>query len=90
MLLTISLFAVNAQNKKQSSSTAEVTFETTIECRNCVKKVEAHLPFEQGVKDMKIDLPSRTIWIKYDSKKTNEEKLAAAIKKLGYGAKVKK
>lgn len=89
-LLALTLFAANAQNKKQTSNTAEVTFVTSIECKNCVKKVEANLPYEKGIKDMKIDLPTKTVWIKYDPGKTNEEKLAAAIKKLGYDAKAKK
>lgn len=88
-LMTISLLAANAQTKKQAT-TAEVTFVTSIECKNCVKKVEANLPFEEGVKDMRIDLPAKTVWIKYDKRKTDEGKLAAAIRKLGYEAKVKK
>jgi len=90
-LLTLTVFTAGAQNeKKKTNTTAEVTFVTTIECKNCVKKVEANLPFEDGIKDMKIDLPSRTVWIKYDTRKTNVEKLAKAIEQLGYKAIEKK
>lgn len=78
-------FGANAQEKKQSTI-EEVTFVSSIDCKNCVKKVEANLPYEKGVKDMKIDLDKQTIYIKYDSKKTTKEKLAAAIVKLGYTA----
>jgi len=89
--LTVSVFAAGAQNeKKKASNLAEVTFTTTIDCKNCVKKVEANLPFESGIKDMKVDLPSKSIWIKYDSSKTTVEKLAKAIEKLGYNAVEKK
>ena len=35
---------------------------------------------------MKVTLDDRTIWIKYDANKTDKEKLAAAINKLGYEA----
>lgn len=71
---------------KKKADFKEVTFVTSIECRNCVKKVEAKLPYEKGVKDLKINLDDRTVWIKYDASKTNSEKLAAAIVKLGYTA----
>lgn len=90
-LMTITLSTASAQNnKKKTSNTSEVTFTTSIECKNCVKKVEANLPFEAGIKDMKIDLPTKTVWIKYDPTKTDVNKLAKAIKKLGYEAIEKK
>ena len=47
-----------------------------------------NVAFEKGVKDLKVDLEKQTITIKYDAAKTNPEKLAAAIEKLGYKAKV--
>ena len=77
-----------AQDNKQkkNANIQEVTFVTTIDCKNCVKKVEANLPYEKGIKDMKVNLDDRTVWIKYDAAKTDKEKLAAAINKLGYEA----
>ena len=77
-----------AQDNKQkkNANIQEVTFVTTIDCKNCVKKVEANLPYEKGIKDMKVNLDDRTVWIKYDAAKTDKEKLAAAIVKLGYEA----
>ena len=39
------------------------------------------------MKDLKINLEERTIWMKYDSSKTDKVKLAKAIEKLGYAAK---
>ena len=87
-LLLIAGTAAFAQDKKQKKNAdiQEVTFVTTIDCKNCVKKVEANLPYEKGIKDMKVNLDDRTVWIKYDAAKTDKEKLAAAIVKLGYEA----
>ena len=87
-LLLVAGTAAFAQDKKQKKQAdiREVTFVTTIDCKNCVKKVEANLPYEKGIKDMKVNLDDRTIWIKYDAAKTDKEKLAAAIVKLGYEA----
>ena len=87
-LLLMAGTAAFAQDKKQKKQAdiQEVTFVTTIDCKNCVKKVEANLPYEKGIKDMKVTLDDRTVWIKYDANKTDKEKLAAAINKLGYEA----
>ena len=92
LLLTLTLAlgifistAVHADTKK-NATIQEVTFVTSIDCKNCVKKVEAKLPYEKGVKDLKINLEDRTVWIKYDASKTDKQKLAAAIVKLGYSA----
>ena len=87
-LLLVAGTAAFAQDKKQKkqANIQEVTFVTTIDCKNCVKKVEANLPYEKGIKDMKVNLDDRTIWIKYDADKTDKAKLAAAIVKLGYEA----
>ena len=87
-LLLMAGTAAFAQDKKQKKNAdiREVTFITTIDCKNCVKKVEANLPYEKGIKDMKVNLDDKTIWIKYDADKTDTAKLAAAIVKLGYEA----
>ena len=65
LMLTVLLIAgtataVQAQDKKQkkAANIQEVTFVTTIDCKNCVKKVEANLPYEKGIKRAK-QLPSR-------------------------------
>ena len=68
---------------------SDVTFVTNIHCRNCVHKVEDNLSFEKGVKDLKVNLDDKTVYIKYDGKKTDVEKLSRAINKLGYTAVVK-
>ena len=81
-MLSAGLYAAD----KKKADIREVTFVTSIECKNCVKKVEAKLPYEKGVKDLKINLDDQTVWIKYDASRTDKEKLAAAIVKLGYTA----
>lgn len=93
LMLTVLLVAGTAtaaptrdKKQKKNADIQEVTFVTTIDCKNCVKKVEASLPYEKGIKDMKVTLDDRTVWIKYDAGKTDKEKLAAAINKLGYEA----
>ncbi len=89
-LVLVALFVLanntNAQNKKVNKE-AEVTYTVDIDCPSCVKKLEAKLPFENGVKDLKVDLAKKTVWFKYQTEKTNKENLAKALEKLGYPAK---
>ena len=88
MMVALLAFSLNAaaQKKDKQAKFEEVTFVTDIDCKNCVKKCEATLPYEKGIKDCKIDLASKTIYFKFDTKKTSKEKLAKAIEKLGYSA----
>lgn len=85
MLMVFSASAF-AQKKDKQAKFEEVTFVTDIDCKNCVKKCEANLPYEKGIKDCKIDLASQTVYFKFDPQKTSKEKLAKAIEKLGYTA----
>ena len=66
----------------------EVLFSVDMHCGKCVDKIRDNVSFEKGVKDMKVSLEERTVWIKYDASKTSEQKLAAALEKLGYKAEV--
>lgn len=89
ILLSTLLFmseTVIAQNKKDKKE-MEVLFSIPIDCPSCQKKLEAKLPYEKGVKDLKIDLEKQTIWFLYSPKKTTKENLAKALDKLGYKAK---
>lgn len=89
LLLSTLLFmseAVIAQSKKDKKD-AEVTFSVPIDCASCQKKLEAKLPYEKGVKDLKINLEKQTIWFLYSPDKTDKETLVKALDKLGYAAK---
>jgi mercuric ion binding protein len=75
-----------AQSRKAKND-AEVIFSVPVDCPSCQKKLESKLPYEKGVKDLKIDLEKQTIWFLYSSDKTNKESLIKALDKLGYTAK---
>lgn len=85
-----SVYADNKPVKKAKAEIKEVTFEVHLHCNNCVKKVQENIAFEKGVKDLRVSLENQTVWVKYDSSKTNEETLEKAIQKLGYEVKGKK
>lgn len=70
--------------KKQKAEVKEVTFQVHLHCENCVAKVFDNMSRAKGVKDLEVSLENQTVAFKYDSAKTSEEALKAAIEKLGY------
>ena len=70
--------------KKKKGEVKEVTFKVHLHCENCVKKVQENIAFEKGVKDLHVCLEDQIVALKYDSAKTSEDALKAAIEKLGY------
>ena len=78
----------NKANK--NAKTKVVTFNVNLHCGACKQKVEKNIAWEKGVKDMKVDLDSKTVKITYDPKKTSEDNLKKAIEKLDFTCDVKK
>ncbi len=74
-----------AQNKAAEKT---VIFEVSMHCTSCKTKIERDLAFEKGVKEVKADLERKIVTVKYVDGKITEDKLADAIKKLGYDVKV--
>ena len=63
---------------------SNVTFVTNIDCPRCAQKIEDNVAFEKGVKDLKVNVKEKTVYIQYDSTKTDVSTLTKAIEKLGY------
>ena len=76
-VVMVSLFA-NAQGKNEKT----VVFYANLHCESCKAKVEKNIPFEKGVKDLKVDLEKKTITITFRKDKNTEENLRQAIEKL--------
>lgn len=66
----------------------QVVFASNIHCANCSRKVQENIAFEKGVKDLKVDVESKTITVVFNPAKTDTLKLKKAINKLGYTADV--
>ena len=86
-LVVVILAGMTVQAKVKVNA-RQVKYRTTIECKNCVRKVTENVSFEKGVKDLKTDLASGTVTVTYDPSKTDTLKLATAIRKLGFKAAV--
>ena len=79
---------VSAAKPKKEYKT--VIYDVHLHCNDCVKKVNENIAFEKGVKGLEVSLEDQTVKITYDPKKTDEDKLKAAIERLGYEVKGKR
>jgi len=85
MAIAIILFTSAAFAQKQEVKKIEtVVFNVGMDCQGCVKKIEKNIPFEKGVKDLKIDFENKKVTLKYKTKSTTKEALKKAIEKLHF------
>ena len=87
-LLIASATVCQAASKKVQKE--EVTFVTSMDCHKCAEKVRENIAFEKGVLGLDVKLEDKTVKVVYNPAKTDPEKLAKAINKLGYTAVIKK
>ena len=76
--------------KKCDAALKTTVFLTDVDCETCAKKIDNSLPFQKGVKEVKVDVPTRKVTVTFDTTKTNEEALIKAFKKIKINAEVKK
>lgn len=90
LVCLVALFSVAVadaqQPQKGKKQTVTTTFVTDIDCEGCAKKVTNTIPYEKGVKDVQVDVPSKTVTVTYDPAKTNEETLVKAFSKIKINA----
>ncbi len=81
-----------AQEKKAKTEKKVVTtvFCTDIDCEGCAKKVYNSIPFEKGVKDVKVDVKTKTVTVQYDASKSSDAALIDAFTKIRVKAELQK
>lgn len=72
----------DAVAQKKGGNVKTTVFVTDIDCEGCAKKVTNSIPFVKGVKDVKVDVPSKTVTVTYDPTKSNDEALVKAFTKI--------
>ena len=77
-----------ADKKKDSKKTATVVFAVEMDCMGCVNKLEKNIPYEKGVRNLKVDFKNQKVSITYKVDKTNEENLKKALEKLEFKVKL--
>ena len=81
LIMTVMLSAalsVSAQKKNEKT----VVFGANLHCESCKAKVEKNLPYDIGVKDLKVDMKTQTFTVTFRDDKNTTENLQKAIEKL--------
>ena len=90
LVALLGIGAVNAQKpKKGEKKSVTVEFMTSLDCEGCAKKINETLPYEKGVRDVKVDVPTKVVTVTYDPTKTNNEAIIKAFAKVKIDASVK-
>jgi mercuric ion binding protein len=84
MAIVFALLNAQAQEEKSVKKTSDVTFLVGMHCQSCKDRIEKNIPFEKGVKDLKVDLEKKEVTIIFNPQKTTIEKLKKAVIELGY------
>ena len=81
--------AVLADNKPEKKTVTTV-FCTDIDCDHCKAKVMNTIPFEKGIKDVLVDVPTKKITVTYDPSKNSDDGLVRAFAKIKVKAEAEK
>mgnify|MGYP003493961458 CR=1 FL=1 len=79
-----------AMAQKKQVDLKTTVFQTDVDCENCAKKVDNSIPYQKGVKEVKVDVSTQTVTVTYDSSKTNNDTLVKAFSKIKIKATPKK
>ena len=71
--------AVSTAAPKQEKQIVTTVFITDIDCEGCAKKVTNTIPYERGIKNLKIDVTTKSVTVTYDAAKNSVEQLTKAF-----------
>jgi mercuric ion binding protein len=80
LLISSTVFAGNQEEKKVDT----VIFKVEMDCTGCVSKIEKNIPFEKGVKDLKVDFKKQQVSITFKTKVNSIKNLKKAVEKLEF------
>ena len=81
-LAVVAGVATAAPKKKAEKKIDTVVFTTDLDCHHCAQKVLNTIPYEKGIKDVQVDVPTKTVTVKYDAAKNSVESLTKAFESI--------
>lgn len=67
---------------KAEKKIATVVFTTDLDCHHCAQKIMNTIPYEKGIKDVQVDVPTKTVTVKFDEAKNSVESLTKAFESI--------
>ena len=86
ILLFVASLSLAAAAKVNNDTTVCFSVEPPMHCANCENKIKSNMRFEKGISKIETSVPDGEVKITYNKTKTTDEKLKAALSKLGYKA----
>jgi periplasmic mercuric ion binding protein len=80
------LILVQSTGYSKLRNTEEVEIKTSAQCPMCKESIEEMLTFERGVRHALLDMETKIVAVRYNSRRTDADRLRKAITKLGYDA----
>ena len=81
-LAVVAGVATAAPKQKAEKKIVTVVFTTDIDCAHCSQKVFNSIPYEKGIKDVQVDVPTKTVTVKFDAAKNSTESLTKAFESI--------
>ena len=81
-LVVVAGVATAAPKQKAEKKIATVVFTTDLDCHHCAQKVMNTIPYEKGIKDVQVDVPTKTVTVKFDEAKNSTELLTKAFESI--------
>ena len=81
LLISVVSYSASAKPKTEKQIVTTV-IQTNITCESCKKKIMNTIPYENGIKDVQVDVPAKRVTVTYDASKNSEESLIEAFAKI--------
>ena len=81
-MLAVIAGVATAAPKKAEKKIDTVVFTTDLDCHHCAQKVMNSIPYEKGIKDVQVDVPTKTVTVKFDEAKNSIESLTKAFESI--------
>ncbi len=92
LLCVIAVLAIGVITAKENNSNNVKTTVFTsgdIYCQSCVNKIMNNIPtLGKGIEDVKVDVQSKTVTVKYNASKNSDQNIIKGLKKLDVNAMV--
>jgi mercuric ion binding protein len=85
-LLMLVMFTFNATAQEKKSKFETVTIQTSAECGDCKNRIEEGLNYTKGVAFAELDLETKKVTVKFNSKKISLAQVKEKISSIGYDA----
>ena len=82
VIVLMTTASVYADKKEAKQKAKTVVYKATLHCESCKARLEKNIPYEKGVKDLKVDMKAQTVTVTFREDQNTQETIQKAIEKL--------